>query len=250
MAVPVGEGGAGRVLHTLVPDLYGERAGHAVGDERPGAGYGGPHGAVDVVAHSLGMPAQSRRPGERLLRHNGGEAGKQRTGLGHTGVVARAEQHRNAQLARVCRVDGKLARFFSVQLIILERGGTEGVGQHGPGGVFPRMIADEQHGGIAFVHACKTASVPAAQQDAAAWVQQVVLQVYACAVRVPDDDLLRACVEQSTGRCVRLPRGLQAGEPVVFSAAQALSRFAHHTGGAFAVYRDIKFHGGTPFSFT
>ena len=31
---------------------------------------------------------------------------------------------------------------------------------------------------------------------------------------------------------------------------QALSRVAHHTGGAFAVYRDIKFHGGTPFSFT
>ena len=85
-----------------------------------------------------------------------------------------------------------------------------------------------------------------AEDDIAAFVEQVVVQVEAAAVVVPDDHFFGPGVEKTLGAGVGLAGGLQLGKLQVEGLVERSAGRSDGAGDAIAVYGDDEFHGGLP----
>lgn len=104
-----------------------------------------------------------------------------------------------------------------------------------------RVIAEKKHTGIPFFNPRETQTASRAEHKFAALVEQVIIEVDASAVAVPDRDARSTAVKQRAGGSGGLAASLCAGKGIVFSVTQTLPVISDHAGHALKIDTDIKF---------
>ena len=173
---------------------------------------GGLGGAADFGDGALWVFADGGVPTQRVLGGDGFHALEERLSLGGAFIVAGDKNHGHVARAGDGSVDGHFADFGPVYFQILIARRAEGVADDGILSIVHGVVADKGHPGEAGVQSWEAVGKTDAQCDVTAFVEQVVVQVEAAVVIVPDDDLFGTGVEETPGAGVRLAGSLQLGE--------------------------------------